>query len=228
MTDQFIISKLLRTDIFSLEGYLIPRKITTKDGKEFNLYKIRKKYLEETKENPNTKALIEFLDKEYPELIYIQELPIPMKNFFLNYRSLDFFLPRYGLGVELDSHYHDDTENNDNRSDLYVYRKYGIRVIRLRLASESHKEIDLARIRKYLHTNKPLEYNFPLDFSDIIVQEFKNKYNKEMKELEMIESQFSWGMYNGNLIITEEQEKNLKPILKLFDLTYNVCESRKP
>lgn len=228
MTNQFIVSKLLGTDVFSLDGYLIPRKITSKDGNELNLYKIRKKYLEETKENPNTKALIKFLSEEYPGLVYIQELPIPMKNFFLNYRSLDFFLPRYGLGIELDSHYHDDTKNNDDRSDLYVYREYGIEIIRSRLASEIYKEKDITRVRKYLHTHKPLEYNFPLDFSDIIVKEFRDKHSKEMKELETIESQFSWGMYNGNLTITKEQEKLLKPVLKIFGLSYNICESRKP
>ena len=143
-------------------------------------------------------------------------------NFFLNYRCFDFFLPRYGVGIELDSHYHDGTENNDTRSDLYVYQNYGVNVLRIRLASETHKEKDLDKLRKFFHTHKPLETNFPLDFSEIIASEFRTKYEKEIKELESMENQFSCGIYIGNLIITKEQEKLLKPVLRILDISYNI------
>lgn len=222
MKDQFITSKILRTDTFSISGYILPRKILSKDGNDLNLSKIRKTYLEESKDNPNVDIFLRFMKEEYPGEIYIQELPVPMRNFFLNYRCFDFFLPRYGVGIELDSHYHDGTENNDTRSDLYVYQNYGVNVLRIRLASETHKEKDLDKLRKFFHTHKPLETNFPLDFSEIIASEFRTKYEKEIKELESMENQFSCGIYSGNLIITKEQEKLLKPVLRILDISYNI------
>lgn len=222
MTDQFISSCLLPDSVFEVSGYLIPRKITSKDGNELNLYRIRKKYLEDSEDNPNTKTLLEFLSTKYPGVKYIQEFPIPMKDFFLNYRCLDFFLPEYGVGIELDSHYHDDSKDNDTRSDLYIYQKYGVKVLRLRLASEVTKEKDLGRLDKFFHTHKPLEFNFPFEFSDIVASEFRKKYKEEIKELEDMENQFSCGVYSGNLIISGEQEKRLKPILRILGISYNV------
>lgn len=71
MTNQFIVSCLLPDSVFDVSGYLIPRKITSKDGNELNLYQIRKKYLEDSKDNPNTKTLLEFLEKKYPRIKYI-------------------------------------------------------------------------------------------------------------------------------------------------------------
>lgn len=222
MTNQFIVSCLLPEAVFEVSGYLIPRKITSKDGNELNLYKIRKKYLEDSEDNPNTKTLLEFLSTKYPEVKYIQELPIPMKGFFLNYRCLDFFLPEYGVGIELDSHYHDDSKDNDTRSDLYIYQRYGVKVLRFRLASETTKEKDLKELDKFFHTHKPLEFSFPLEFSDIVSSEFREKYEEEIKELEDMENQFSCGVYSGNLIISGEQEKRLKPIFRILGISYNV------
>ena len=222
MTDKYIVSKLLTTEIFSVEGYLLPRKITSKTGNDLNLYQIRKKYLGESEKNPNVKTLLEFMKHEYPETRYIQELPIPMKNFFLNYRCLDFFLPSYGVGIELDSHYHDNTEENDSRADLYISREYGIKVLRLRLASEAHLEKDLDTLRKFFHTHKSLEINFPLDFSDIIASEFRRRNKEVMKEFEELEKKFSVGIYNGNLVITEEQEKIMKSILGILEIKYTI------
>lgn len=222
MTNQFIVSCLLPEVVFEVSGYLVPRKITSKDGNELNLYRIRKKYLEDSEDNPNTKTLIEFLSTKYPEVNYIQEFPIPMKDFFLNYRCLDFFLPEYGVGIELDSHYHDDSKDDDTRSDLYIYQKYGVRVLRFRLASETTKEKDLKELDKFFHTHKPLGFNFPLEFSDIVASEFRKKYKEEIKELEDMENQFSCGVYSGNLIISGEQEKRLKPILRILGISYNV------
>lgn len=222
MTNQFIASCLLPDSVFDVSGYLIPKKITSKEGNELNLYQIRKKYLEDSEDNPNTKTFLEFLEKKYPRIKYIQELPVPMKDFFLNYRCLDFFLPEYGLGIELDSHYHDDSKDNDTRSDLYIYQRYGVKVIRVRLASEVTKEKDLKELDKFFHTYKPLGFNFPLEFLDIIASEFRRKYKEEIKELEDMENQFSCGVYSGNLIISGEQEKRLKPILRILGISYNV------
>lgn len=222
MTNQFIVSCLLPEAVFDVSGYLVPRKITSKDGNGLNLYRIRKKYLEDSVDNPNTKTLIEFLSTKYPGVKYIQELPIPMKGFFLNYRCLDFFLPEYGVGIELDSHYHDDSKDNDTRSDLYIYQKYGVKVLRLRLASEVTKEKDLGRLDKFFYTHKPLGFNFPLEFSDIVASEFRKKYKGKIKELEDMENQFSCGVYSGNLIISGEQEKRLKSILRILGISYNV------
>ena len=44
----------------------------------------------------------------------------------------------------------------------------------------------------------------------------------KIKELESMENQFSCGIYSGNLIITKEQEKLLKPVLRILDISYNI------
>jgi hypothetical protein len=116
----------------------------------------------------------------------------------------------------LDSHYHDDSKDDDTRSDLYIYQRYGVKVLRFRLASEVTKEKDLKELDKFFHTHKPFE------FSDIIASEFRRKYKEEIKELEDMENQFSCGVYSGNLIIPGEQEKRLKPILRILGISYNV------
>ena len=61
-----------------------------------------------------------------------------------------------------------------------------------------------------------------MDFSESIATESIPKYEQEIKELESMENQFSCGIYSGNLIITKEQEKLLKPVLRILDISYNI------
>lgn len=222
MTDQFISSKLLRSGTFGVGPYLIPKVIISSRDNDLSLKSIRNKYLLEALGNPNVEVFKEFMKSEFPEAEYILELPIPMKDFFLNYRCLDIFFPYLGVAVELDSHFHDDSENNDIRSDQYMYQTYGIQVIRVRLASKETVEKDLKSLRKILKITKPLSSPWPLDFSDILARDFRRRHPEEIKEIEALEKQYSGGLYNGNLVLSRDQEKILKPILKTLELSYTI------
>lgn len=222
MTDQFISSKLLRSGTFGVGPYLIPKVIISSRDNDLSLKSIRNKYLLEALGNPNVEVFKEFMKSEFPEAEYILELPVPMKDFFLNYRCLDIFFPYLGVAVELDSHFHDDSENNDIRSDQYMYQTYGIQVIRVRLASKETVEKDLKSLRKILKITKPLPSPWPLDFSDILARDFRRRHPEEIKEIEALEKQYSGGLYNGNLVLSRDQEKILKPILKTLELSYTI------
>ena len=71
-------------------------------------------------------------------------------------------------------------------------------------------------------TTKFLDFPWPLDFSEQIAEEFKNKYKEEIMELEILEKQFADGLYSGDLILSKEQEIKLKPILKILDISYSI------
>ena len=216
MTDQYIASKLYKSETFRVGNYLIPKFITSKEGNKLGLERIRKNYLKNV--NPG----MEVFKEEFKDLHFIQELPIPMLDSFLCYRCFDIFLPNHGVAIELDSHFHDETEEKDFRSDQYVLRRYGIKVIRVRLASEVTKEKDLKLLRETIPKLKDYGCPWPIDFSDILAHEYKEKHKKEFLEIEKLEKQFSVGLYNGNMVISLSQEKLLKSVLKTLEIKYTV------
>lgn len=222
MTDQFIASGVYRDETFLIDQYVLPRVIYSKNGNELKLKKLREKYLESGETNINVLVLKNYLKNNFQDLDYIQELPIPMLDSFLCYRCLDFFFPYLGLGIELDSHYHDYSKLDDSRSDLYVYKKFGIKILRLRLASELSRDSDLRKLEKTIKKSKPLDFKWPLDFTYSIADTQKKKYKEEFLELELLEKQYSDGLYNGNLIISVEQESKLKHILRRYNISYSI------
>lgn len=217
MNNNYIASKLYGTEIYKVGPYILPKQIGNLKLKE-----IRGNYIYKGKYNPNVQEFLRFMEEEFPEINFIQELIIPTNKFVIQYRSLDFFIPNIGVAIELDSHYHDDTKESDKRTDLYLYKKYGIKTLRVRLASQTEKEIGLNKLRKLFKTTKFLDFPWPLDFSEQIAEEFKNKYKEEMMELEILEKQFADGLYSGDLILSKEQEIKLKPILKILDISYSI------
>lgn len=222
MTDYFIASGVYKDETFLVDQYILPRSIYSKNGNELKLKKLREKYLEEGKTNLNVSVFKEYMKDNFPDIKYIQEFPIPILNSFLCYRCLDFFLPYLGFGVELDSHYHDETGIEDSRSDLYVYKKFGVQILRLRLASESHRKEDLERLERKIKKTKPLEFQWPLDFTDSIADTQRKKYLREFLELESLEKQYSEGLYNGNLILSVDQESRLKHLLRRYNISYSI------
>ena len=169
MNNNYIASKLYGTEIYKVGPYILPKRIGNLKLKE-----IRGNYIYKGKYNPNVQEFLRFMEEEFPEINFIQELIIPTNKFVIQYRSLDFFIPNIGVAIELDSHYHDDTKESDKRTDLYLYKKYGIKTLRVRLASQTEKEIGLNKLRKLFKTTKFLDFPWPLDFSEQIAEEFKN------------------------------------------------------
>ena len=143
--------------VFKIGDYTVPKFIHTKSCNSFDLEKKREESLLESK-NPNNTAFEEFIERlknstyKRGELDYIKEFPLLIDTY--TYRDiaklrlspelagcdevynksfilLDYFFPKLGIAVELDSHYHDDRKPLDLVRDIYSESFYGISTIRV-------------------------------------------------------------------------------------------------
>lgn len=139
------------------EYYTVPKYIHTKSCNSYDLEKKREESLLESK-NPNNIAFEGFIERlrtstyKKGELDYIKEFPLLIDRsvyqdiarlrlpselagcdeiFNKSFILLDYFFPKLGIAVELDSHYHDQRKPLDLVRDIYTETYFGISTIRV-------------------------------------------------------------------------------------------------
>lgn len=109
---------------------LISLKMKEKINNGYNPQKHRgrhkKSFLETSFEN--------WLDSNFPNIIYEQEKPFNFKEYKVTYFG-DFYFPQINLLIELDGTQHNNTKEYDSERDKRISEKYGTKVFRI-----SHSE----------------------------------------------------------------------------------------
>ena len=169
---------------------------------------------------------------------YIKEFPVPLdkiiwenlirsegveegerdKLWNKNYILLDYFFPKSGIIVEIDSDFHKDKIIDDRVRDNYLYRKYGLDTIRF----YNYGENIISSVNSYKSLKKEfvsrvsslyqcgIYNNTIMDFSDLITETFIIE-NKEA--LSFIQKLFRYTGREGKrgIVVTMRDVYNIDP-----------------
>lgn len=199
--DRLILEKLwTRKEYYwDFNGYKIPRIIHPSARKIEAILDIKHHHDQLVKNNkslPNVSRFKEFMKKEFRGIEVIEEFPIPIctslwkevykgksqgtinKTWF----SLDFYLPEYGVAIQLDSkigHGKQENQIRDLSEDIYLWYQHGITTIRsAKLQFDDLFEEEEERLKKEIGSLKPKKIEF--DFKDIFVEFIKSYYKTEL------------------------------------------------
>lgn len=233
---RLILDHILRSKDYTeiIDGFhTIPKHILGKNGNKLDLPNKRFELLKN--QSSYSKNFKEYLEKDLKEY-YIQEciVIIRYKDLWKSiqnkykltgetlYFSLDYYLPKYKLAIEIDSNLHDP--EYDKARDEYNYAVYGITTLRFYEFGENlyTKKLDLQKLKD--NTNSYINYcnqwNLNLNclrsfdnYSDIIYQNFTDDYKNEIVILENLLNYFNYfspKFYNTKkFYITEGELKKL-------------------
>lgn len=199
--DRLILEKLwTRKEYYwDFNGYKIPRIIHPSARKIEAILDIKHHHDQLVKNNkslPNVSRFKEFMKKEFRGIEVIEEFPIPIctslwkevykgksqgtinKTWF----SLDFYLPEYGVAIQLDSkigHGKQENQIRDLSEDIYLWFQHGITTIRsAKLQFDDLFEEEEERLKKEINSLKPKKVEF--DFKDIFIEFIKSYYKTEI------------------------------------------------
>lgn len=210
-------------------GNKIPRLISGKAREVEAFLDIKNHHdqqIENNKELPNVQVFKEFMKSEFRELDFIEEFPIPIdrsiwKPLAEGYRlsdqdkrklwfSLDFYIPRKRLAVQLDSivgHGDKNQKKRDKAEDIYLKEVYEIETIRTsQLQFEDKIKDELNHLRELIEEcedNSKTEFDFTPEFKDffrdyylmeldIIKNNYGSNITKEGDDVYIDSSKMSW------------------------------------
>jgi len=203
--DRLILEKLwTRKEYYwEFKGYKIPRIIHPSARKIEAILDIERHHEQLIKNNkslPNVARFKEFMKREFRNIEMIEEFPIPIciplwKDIYKGkskgtinktWFSLDFYLPEYGIAIQLDSkvgHGRQEDQERDLSEDIYLWYQHGITTIRsAKLQYENLVEEEEDRLKKEIKSLKPKRIEF--DFREIFVEFIKSYYKIELSFIE--------------------------------------------
>lgn len=202
--DRLILEKIWdrKEYYWDFNGYKIPRIIhpgARKIEAVLDIEHHHNQLMSNNKSLPNVIRFKEFMKKEFGNIRVIEEFPVPIcsslwKEIYSDHGgkkpgtiektwfSLDFYLPEYGVAIQLDSKIGHGTKDNQIRDlseDIYLWYQHGITTIRSsKLQFDNLVDEEKERLRKEIKSLKPKEAT--LDFKGVFVEFIKSYYEVEL------------------------------------------------
>ena len=221
-------------------SYKIPKFILNKKASDNNIIELDKIWEKSIKNNKSPfqdnwinylksinrdKSIINNYIQEFPFIIDNEDLWIECckqfevsdKYYKTNYFLADFFFPKLGVIVEIDSGYHYTKRNYDSARNSYIYRRYGIRTLRVDnfdLTQEDSKKFtkifidtvqSMLSCKKY--SNIPLDSYYPVDNMDYIIKDWINNNTKLYSIFTYLEPRVLKG--NCNIVVGRDELESI-------------------
>ena len=252
---RLILDHILRSKDYTeiIDGFhTIPKHILGKNGnkldlpnKRFELLKNQSSYSRNFKEYLE-KDLKEYNIQECIVIIRYKDLWKSIQNKYKLtgenlYFSLDYYLPKYKLAIEIDSNLHN--LEYDKARDEYNYAIYGITTLRFYEFGENlfTKKLDLQKLKDNTdsYINYCNQWNLNLNclrsfdnYSDIIYQNFIDDYKKELEILDKLlnylgypQNRFinteKFAIVEGELSILSKKKVNTRKLEILFNTLFH-------